>query len=190
MGKGLRFSNQQLQIRGLPGLDGKTGYTVAVWATLDRFPLEGNPLASRFSCAASKPNRTAIPAPPANDGNSFALCIEPNHRTYVYSTSETRDDGLIAADGYGQILNIGEWHHIAATWDTVCKTQVLYFDGCRVNSRAGIEIRFDPGDVFVGADNLGVDSAAPTYHWNGVLDDFLVYNRALGDAEIKGLVGK
>ncbi|HET7504172.1 MAG TPA: LamG domain-containing protein [Kofleriaceae bacterium] len=189
MGRGLKFSNQQLRITGLPGLDGSTGYTVAVWARLDTLPGAMNPLETRYSCAVSMPNSTAMPSPPEDDGNSFALCVEPSGRAYVFSTSSTRADALIPVDGFG-VTGTDEWHHIAATWDAACKTQVLYFDGCRVNVRTGIEIQFDPADVFVGADNFGTHDARPTYFWNGVLDDLLIYDRPLGDAEIRGLVGK
>jgi len=188
-GKGLRFVTQQLRISGLPDPGASSGYTIAVWASLDILPRDTNPLPTQYSCALSKPNKTLIPNPPFNDGNSYALCVEPSNRTYVYTTSDTRADGLIAADGHGRISNVAEWHHLAATWDAVCRTQVLYFDGCRVNARTGIDIRFDPGEVFVGADNLGTSTASPSYYWNGTLDDIVIYNRALDDAEIQQLVG-
>lgn len=185
IGRGLKFAGAQLRILGLPEPDGATGYTVAVWARLDSFP-PGDTVDTSYACALAKPNATPHAAP-SNDGNSYALCVDLAHRVYVYTTSDTAAVTLTAAGPLAEITSTGEWHHLATTLDVACGRQILYVDGCRVNAMAGVEARFDPSAVFIGADNLGTTVAAPTYFWTGVLDEVLLYNRTLTDAEVKRL---
>jgi hypothetical protein len=186
IGHGLEFAGAQLGIVGLPEPDDKTGYTVAVWARLDSFP-PGDTVDTSYACALAKPNATVPHAAPSNDGNSYALCVDLTHRVYVYTTSDSAAVTLTAAGPLGEIARTGQWHHLATTLDAACGRQILYVDGCRVNAMAGVEARFDPSAVFIGADNLGTTGTAPTYFWSGVLDEVLLYNRALTDAEVKRL---
>lgn len=185
-GRGLKFSGEQLRILGLPEPDDKTGYTVGVWARLDSFP-PGDSVDTSYACAVAKPNLSLPHAAPSNDGDSYALCVDLTHRVYVYTTSDTAAVTMTAMGPLAEITSTGTWHHLATTMDAACRRQILYVDGCRVNVMTGIDVRFDPGAVFVGADNLDTASTAPTYFWTGVLDELLVYSRALSDVEIKRL---
>jgi hypothetical protein len=185
-GRGLKFADDQLSIAGLPEPDDKTGYTVGVWARLDSFP-PGDTTDTSYACAVAKPNLALPLAVSSNDGDSYALCVDLTHRVYVYTTSDTAAVTMTAMGPLAEITGTGEWHHLATTLDAACRRQILYVDGCRVNVATDVDVRFDPSPVFVGADNLGTTSDAPAYFWTGVLDEVLLYRRALGDVEIKRL---
>jgi hypothetical protein len=184
IGRGLKFAGEQLRILGLPEPDGVAGYTVGVWARLDSFP-PGDTVDTSYACAVAKPNMSQ--AAPPNDGDSYALCVDIAHSVYVYTTSDAAAVTLTAMGRLAEITSTGEWHHLATTLDAACRRQILYIDGCRVNIAMGIDARFDPGAVFVGADNLGTTGSAPAYFWTGVLDDLLLYSRPLTGVEIKQL---
>lgn len=186
IGRGLKFAGEQLRIAGLPEPDDTTGYTVGVWARLDSFP-PGDTIDTSYACAVTKPNLSLPHAAPSDDGNSYALCVDLTHRVYVYTTSDTAAITMTAMGPLAEIAGTGEWHHLATTLDAACRRQILYVDGCRVNVATGIDVRFDPGAVFVGADNLGTTGTAPAYFWSGVLDEVLLYRRALSDVEVKRL---
>jgi hypothetical protein len=87
--------------------------------------------------------------------------------------SGTQND-LVAASP----LPIGEWQHVATSWDAGSRRKALFLNGVLV-AQAFVDIHGDTDDLIVGADNL--DAIDP---WNGAIDEVLYYDRALSDAEI------
>ena len=80
----------------------------------------------------------------------------------------------------------GRWHHVAGTYDG--KVQRLYVDGKVVGereARGAIAVTSDP--VYVGTKTLGV---GPGDFFKGLLDEVLVYGRALDPKEIAALAAK
>ena len=77
----------------------------------------------------------------------------------------------------------GEWHHVAATWDT--ERLRIYVDGVLKGERGLRGQITDPATTFfVGSSRNGVFSS------EGVLDEFCVYDRALSAGEIGVLTGR
>lgn len=81
-------------------------------------------------------------------------------------------------------LTVMQWHHVAATFDGT--TRRLYVDGVEVDSAAAPgPLAYDSNSVWLGCDDNG---GTPALRFNGALDDFQIYNRALSLAEIQMLV--
>lgn len=80
-------------------------------------------------------------------------------------------------------LVIGQWHHVAATYDGTVKR--LYVDGAQVASgnQAGA-LAYDVQPMWIGCDN---NSGTAALRFTGALDDVQLYNRALSLAEIQAL---
>ncbi|MFQ6114705.1 MAG: LamG-like jellyroll fold domain-containing protein [bacterium] len=78
------------------------------------------------------------------------------------------------------VLEDGNWHHIAATYDGV--EQKIYKDGMLMGTKKNIgDMNINTNHVFIGSDNGG------GRYFNGWLDDVRIYNRVLSDAEIDSL---
>ena len=81
----------------------------------------------------------------------------------------------------------GQWHHIAATWDSATETKAVYIDGVFAGSvvQAGALVTNEV-NVTIGAsrDSAGVVDR----NWNGQLDEVLIYDYALDAAEIAAIV--
>jgi hypothetical protein len=75
------------------------------------------------------------------------------------------------------VLTEGQWHHVAGTWDGL--TQRLYIDGVEIASQ-------EPGGVLGDASGVRLSNAPE--HLNGKLDDVRIYNRALTEQEINGVM--
>jgi hypothetical protein len=77
-------------------------------------------------------------------------------------------------------LTLNTWHHIAGTYDGI--TGKLYIDG-------QLEITTHPGSWAIVHDEtplmIGREQNYPYCRFNGVIDDAMVYNRALSDEEIR-----
>ena len=71
------------------------------------------------------------------------------------------------------------WHNVVLTYDGV--TQKVYIDGFFENSRLGSVGAPNTNELGIGG-NIGSDRQDTFY--NGSLDDFIVWNRVLSDAEI------
>jgi len=101
------------------------------------------------------------------------------------------DDGNLWFDvgGVGHITTgqppANEWHHIAATYDG--SFMRLYVDGMEQASgaRSG-SIPYDNNSVLIGADDNNDDNI-PDEGWDGLIDEVLIYGRALTQAEIAAL---
>ena len=114
-----------------------------------------------------------------------------NTSEYIFLTPRSGDDTLrfgITIDGGGgtQILEVprprgGEWIHVAVTLSG--NTGRLYVNG--VQSDSGT-ISLDPSDVAPTRNFLG-ESQWPDPHFDGSIDDFKIYSRALSAAEVQAL---
>lgn len=90
-------------------------------------------------------------------------------------------------------LTLGQWHHLAYTYDGSTGFQALYTDGAMVASgTAGRSMNFDSHPLLLGGD---IESNIPGYYLKGQIDEATLYNRALSFDEIAsiynvGAVGK
>jgi len=83
----------------------------------------------------------------------------------------------------GQVLQAGQWTHLAATFDGT--TAKVYINGAVV----------DEGNFFFGADmeapmQIGASVDGGWNPFNGAIDEVRLYDKALSEAEIKALAGK
>jgi Glycosyl hydrolase catalytic core/Concanavalin A-like lectin/glucanases superfamily/Putative Ig domain len=82
-------------------------------------------------------------------------------------------------------LPIGQWNHVAVTING--NTGSLYVNGVLAASSDNITIHpsdFDPAQNYIGK------SQYPDPLFNGLIDEFLIYNYALSSAQIAGLVAE
>ena len=80
------------------------------------------------------------------------------------------------------------WHHIAVTIDADNTTASIYLDGTDIGENTAVTLT--PSDI--GATNqnwLGRSQYAADGYYNGLLDDFRIYNYALPHGEILSIAG-
>ncbi len=83
----------------------------------------------------------------------------------------------------------GKWNHYAFVKDASQDFQAVYFNGEKVAENLSADLTFEAGitDFVVGAK---LNAALAKTYYEGKLDEFKIYNRALSQAEIVGLAGK
>jgi len=84
-------------------------------------------------------------------------------------------------------LNAGRWYHVAGVFDAAERTLSVYLDGELIGSRSvSYGAVYNASAPFV----LGavLENGWPTQHFDGRLDDWRVYSRALTQEEIEGLM--
>ncbi|MCF7975491.1 MAG: discoidin domain-containing protein [Phycisphaerae bacterium] len=74
-----------------------------------------------------------------------------------------------------------EWHHVAGVVDDGISS--LYVDGVKQAMQGSVALTDSGEFVHVGRQYSGLDDR----YWNGLIDDFRIYYRALEDQEISGL---
>jgi hypothetical protein len=77
------------------------------------------------------------------------------------------------------------WHHVAVTIDATGKTDLLYLDGQLKATKTAA--RYTPSSLGNTTQNWLGRSQYPDPYFNGSLDDFRIYNRALTPAEVAQL---
>ncbi len=94
-------------------------------------------------------------------------------------------------NGFGTFLSItntltlGQWYHLAYTYDGTSGQQALYLNGAVVASgNAGKSMNYDAHPLLLGAD---IENGAPSYFLDGQIDEATIYNRALGANEIASI---
>ncbi len=85
---------------------------------------------------------------------------------------------------------VGEWVHLAGTYDGETGKMFLYVNGDRIGKKVRVgEIRLDSESLHtplvIGAEINGPNIDDATGEFNGYVDDVRIYDRALSDAEIK-----
>jgi MSHA biogenesis protein MshQ len=105
------------------------------------------------------------------------------------STTQTMDFGFTAGGDRGwqaartaSEVPLGEWHHVAATIDTV-EGAKIYLDGVLEGTNA------DTGGITVGdyPVYIGENAQALNRFWDGSVDDVRLYDGALSGPEISWL---
>jgi len=103
-------------------------------------------------------------------------------RFAITTTSGTGESIVEASPG----LTEG-WHHVAVTIDGATAEMGLYLDGLLVGSVMTETLPMDLGNTtqnWIGRSQYEADA-----YFNGSVDDFRIYNRALSEAEVRYLVG-
>ena len=124
-----------------------------------------------------------------NTGNEGAIIFD--RRTDSGFVIAQEDDGTLyvqtapsSTDQFGSLGNVSDnsWHQITVTWDQSATGFInLYIDGHLDNSGANTKTWSWP----VGQEiELGRSHDSYWRPYNGLLDDFRIYNRARTDAEI------
>jgi hypothetical protein len=105
-------------------------------------------------------------------GNSYSLFHSSGY-VYFKIDNASSNDAINAGP-----LSAGKWHHIAGTWDG--GTARLFIDGKeRVTDDDTIgQIRTSSNDVNIGGTQ---------WHFNGTIDDVMLWNRSLTGQEIQDI---
>jgi hypothetical protein len=144
---------------GAVGIDGNDPRTIAVWAKM------GVPAGSMTGWT----NVFGFTDPNSGGGRSFDIERRGGQDNYCLHV-------------YGQQWNImpldQEWHHLAATFDV--NTVAWYGDGLLVGTEVRDINTVDNVQMGMRADN--------TEHFNGLIDDARIYDRALTAPEVAHLV--
>jgi len=83
----------------------------------------------------------------------------------------------------GKKINDGQWHHIAFVRDNNIHYNKLYVDGFAV---VGFEYVYETGFESTSPVNVGYLDESNSRHYEGLLDELKVYNRALQESELRG----
>ncbi|HEY5947469.1 MAG TPA: LamG domain-containing protein [Kofleriaceae bacterium] len=145
-------------------LNVRASFTIAVWTRIDVIP-------DVLTCSVNK------------------LHLGPVDNSWQFCTTKTAAGSYWlflggAFSAPGPMLDVGQWHHLAATWDAMTTELRLYQDGFGVGDVLLVNLAFDDGHITIGAD---VDQGQPFGFFPGALDEFRIYTRALAADEILAL---
>ena len=80
---------------------------------------------------------------------------------------------------------LGQWYHLAFSFDETTKQQILYINGVAVAyDVSNVSIGYDSHSLFLGADN---DNGGMVLYLQGRIDEATIYNRALSGSEITSI---
>lgn len=79
-------------------------------------------------------------------------------------------------------LRPGQWTHVCLTWTKTCRT--LYVDGKKAAEKTG---EYPPPNLDTFPGRLGTHPPHERWGWEGDLDEFRVYRRALAPNEVEAL---
>jgi len=110
--------------------------------------------------------------------------IETNGGNQIMFTTTETGSSNTRVTANPNTLVIGQWHHVAATWDFMMG-KALYVDGNPVGSTMAMgTLTYDNSSAWIGCDN---NNGTFAERFNGAIDDVQLYNRALTLAEIQML---
>lgn len=82
----------------------------------------------------------------------------------------------------GIVITPGSWYHIALTEDHSLSMPKLYLNGREISftSNPAREANIGSGTFYIGA-------YSGSYNFNGVIDELMIFNRGLSEAEVRGI---
>lgn len=109
---------------------------------------------------------------------------QPNWRLFMNSTSGTVEfDALPGEIGNIRTLatSIGEWSHIAATYDLDTETAKIYFNGVFVQQAISVDMNIDsPVSIHIASNENN--------RFSGIIDDVGIFNVALDEDDINDIM--
>tara|TARA_Y100000385_G_C12999877_1_gene596679 strand:+ start:76 stop:1260 length:1185 start_codon:yes stop_codon:yes gene_type:complete len=113
----------------------------------------------------------------SDNNEAYSLKIE-NDIVY-FSISGFTQQGFPTRTTFGRGFSVGDWHHFAATFSS--NTIKFYLDGDNLGSSFGSSIDS------IGFENgsLNIGSIADSSFFNGLLDEFQIWNYGLTSSEIE-----
>lgn len=143
----------------------------------------------------------------AGTASIWVKADDPNTNQIIFWTEENRDRGIVI-DGSdsafaammfdnnisrfrvasGSTVTTG-WHHVAYTWDITVGAVRLFVDGTLVDTNTGSPWTTQVNDNRSGLGEYvgGGDFTSSYSNFDGLLDDFRIYDRVLEDHEISAL---
>jgi len=113
-----------------------------------------------------------------NDWNDMAGIVFRVHQDGYFQSGVTQGPGNTVSWVNGPALSDETWYHAALTLDGA--TVVLYLDGERVASNAGVKVLYDQHPIRVGSHSHSVSSL-----FNGFIDEVAYFNEALSQEDIQ-----
>ncbi len=155
------------------GLDVKNSLTVAGWVKMDK-PWLRQGLVSKYKSGGG--NRAYDLYFSSHNRLRWVVSPDGTYRSSYALSAYTDDD-----------LEPGVWYHVAAVFDANAKKLRVYLDGEQVASKSVnyTTINNSSAPFILGADQyLGQTDR----YFDGAMDDWRVYNRALGKTELQQLI--
>ena len=163
VGDALLFDGTAQLVTSTPAaaLNTASSFTVAAWVRIDLSMPEG------FACAVNKRYGQGT-------FNTWQLCSFFDQWRFA-----SVNDQLV-----GPNIDLGVWHHFAATWNQTTTELQLNVDGVAFGPPVFTTVPFDDGRLVIGAD---VDDGGVIALFPGAIDDVRVYGRALSAEELTQL---
>lgn len=117
---------------------------------------------------------------PVGTGTSDSYQIYLSGGTLGAFVGDAYGSGGTLAIPFSPVL--GQWYHVAYTFDDLTRQQVLYLNGVNMASGLGSKaIGYDSSPVLLGRD---IENGAPAFFLQGRLDEAAIYDRALSAGEV------
>ena len=160
---------------GQNGLDIRGSLTLVGWMNAERLD-DWLVLAAKYDFGSSNNRAYRLDVRYAD---AVGLIVSPN--------------GGLSSSGYvleahpASPLSVGRWYHVAGVYDATRRTMSVYLDGDLIGSRSvSYSTVYNSSAPFMLGAN--VQGSQVVQHFDGRLDDWRVYSRALSEGEIEGLM--
>jgi hypothetical protein len=151
---------------------------------------------SRATYTAQESNRVTLAAWVRCDttgGGTFPRIVQGLSYRWLFrfSSSDPYSIGFATQDGTngdwdsgGNSISLGQWYHVAVSYDRTSLTNrpTFYINGVKQST---VTLALPSGAVptFTGTGYIG-NSSALNRAWNGLIDDLRIYDRILNDGEV------
>ncbi|SMD46300.1 Por secretion system C-terminal sorting domain-containing protein [Aquiflexum balticum DSM 16537] len=114
------------------------------------------------------------------DGNGFELWLDQNGQIEFRLNRGNNGAAYRLLSNYNYIGDVGEWIHVAATFDGT--TSRIFINGIE-----DISATYAPFTIGTASGDLTIGALGTIQRFNGAIDDLRLYGRALDGSEISGL---
>ena len=122
-----------------------------------------------------------------NSDNTFDVKVEATRiHGDIGDGSAWLNTSVDITQAQGGVIDAGTWHQVTYVIDNAAQRAFMYLDGALAST-----VTFSGTPLFMKPDQeLRIGNCSGTEYMHGMIDDVRIYNRALSQAEVAGLVGR
>jgi hypothetical protein len=117
-----------------------------------------------------------------SNGSGWQVKTSPDTGLHTFGVAVSADGDSITQRYSTTARQLNTWYHVAGVYNAAARTLDIYVNGVLDN---GVLVGTVPASQFDAAVNVNIGRRSGGFHFQGIIDEVRLYNRALSQAEIQ-----
>jgi hypothetical protein len=117
-----------------------------------------------------------------SNGSGWQVKTSPDTGLHTFGVAVSANGGSITQRYSTTVRELNTWYHVAGVYNAAARTLDIFVNGVLDN---GVLVGTVPASQFNAAVNVNIGRRSGGFHFQGIIDEVRLYDRALSQAEIQ-----